>query len=96
MTARRASGRWRFCSMASHHLKISPDGTVFPCCRAPKQLMMGNVNEESIEEIWNGENYRAFRRQMFSGNYPEPCANCDVLVANPAFKKPCSTENESA
>ena len=85
-----------FCSMASHHLKISPDGTVFPCCRAPKQLMMGNVNEESIEEIWNGENYRALRRQMFSGNYPEPCANCDVLVANPAFKNPCSNESESA
>jgi radical SAM protein with 4Fe4S-binding SPASM domain len=77
----------RFCSMATYHLKIAPNGDVFPCCRAPEELTMGNVNEQTVEEIWNGERYRRFRRQMFSGDYPASCANCDVLVANPHFER---------
>lgn len=75
-----------FCSMASHYLKVHPDGNVHPCCRAPDELLMGNVKQESIEQIWNGPKYQEFRRRMFAGDYPESCRNCDVLVANPHFK----------
>ena len=41
------------------YLKV--DGTVLPCgdCR----LEMGNVNEHSLQKIWNGPAFRAFRRQ---------------------------------
>ena len=76
-----------FCSMASYYMKIEPTGEVFPCCRAPEELEMGNVHEQSIEEIWNGERYRDFRRRMFAGDYPDVCASCDVLVANPRFRE---------
>lgn len=75
-----------FCSMASHYLKVHPDGNVHPCCRAPNELKMGNVYEQSIEQIWNGPKYQEFRRRMFAGDYPEPCRTCDVLVANPHWK----------
>jgi radical SAM protein with 4Fe4S-binding SPASM domain len=47
---------------------------------------MGNVKQESIEQIWNGPKYQEFRRRMFAGDYPESCRNCDVLVANPHWK----------
>lgn len=77
-----------FCSMASHYVKIEPNGDVFPCCRAPRELRMGNVHQEPLAEIWNGANYRSFRRRMFDGDYPEPCRRCDILVANPAFSRP--------
>jgi radical SAM protein with 4Fe4S-binding SPASM domain len=76
-----------FCSMATYHLKVAPTGEVYPCCRAPKELEMGNVKEQTVEQIWNGEKYRAFRRAMFSGEYSECCKNCDVLTANPHFDK---------
>ena len=76
-----------FCAMASYYMKIEPTGEVFPCCRGPKELEMGNVLEQSVEEIWNGPKYREFRRRMFAGDYPEVCRTCDVLVANPAFKE---------
>lgn len=76
-----------FCSMAAYYLKILPNGSVFPCCRGPKELEMGNVNEQTVEEIWNGEKYRAFRRRMLAGDYPKVCSTCDILCANPAFKK---------
>jgi radical SAM protein with 4Fe4S-binding SPASM domain len=76
-----------FCSMASNYVKIEPNGAVFPCCRGPRELQMGNVNEQSLGEIWNGDKYRAFRRRMHARDYPEVCRGCDVLTANPHFDK---------
>ncbi|HEX6810859.1 MAG TPA: SPASM domain-containing protein [Planctomycetota bacterium] len=76
-----------FCSMSTHYVKIEPNGKVFPCCRGPRELEMGNVNEQSLEQIWNSEKYRTFRRRMNARDYPEVCRTCDVLVANPYFDK---------
>ncbi|GDY01593.1 radical SAM protein [Planctomycetota bacterium] len=75
-----------FCSMASHYLKVHPDGNVHPCCRAPDELLMGNVKDQSIEQIWNGPKYQEFRRRMFAGEYTQSCRSCDVLTANPHWK----------
>ncbi|MBL8724808.1 MAG: SPASM domain-containing protein [Planctomycetes bacterium] len=77
----------QFCSMSTSYVKIEPDGRVFPCCRGPRELEMGNVHEQSLEQIWNGPKYREFRRRMFAQDYPEVCRTCDVLVANPHFDK---------
>lgn len=76
-----------FCSMAASYSKIEPNGKVFPCCRGPKELEMGNVNEQTFEQIWNGEKYRDFRRRMNARDYPEVCRTCDVLVANPHYEQ---------
>lgn len=76
-----------FCSMASNYVKIEPNGKVFPCCRGPRELEMGNVNEQSLGAIWNSERYREFRRRMHARDYPEVCRTCDVLTANPHFDK---------
>ena len=75
-----------FCYMASMHMKIKPDGDVYPCCVGPEELKMGNVKEQTVDEIWNGERYRAFRRRMFNRDYPDACAGCNQLVANPEFQ----------
>ncbi|MEQ8768102.1 MAG: aminotransferase class III-fold pyridoxal phosphate-dependent enzyme [Planctomycetota bacterium] len=75
------------CSMSTYYMKIMPGGAVFPCCRAPAELEMGNVHESSALEIWNGERYRKFRRRMQSGDYPEFCKTCHVLTDNPAFEE---------
>lgn len=76
-----------FCYMGATYMKIEPNGDVFPCCRGPKELLMGNTKEQSVEEIWNGERYREFRRRMNAGDYAEVCRTCDHLIANPHFKK---------
>lgn len=81
-----------FCSMATHYAKIEPNGKVFPCCRGPQELEMGNVNEQSFEQIWNGDKYREFRRRMHARDYPEVCRTCDVLVANPHFDRKSLTQ----
>src|SRR5262249_52204688 len=76
-----------FCNMAAYYFKASPNGDVFPCCRAPSELKMGNINKQSVEEIWNGPRYREFRRNMFAGHYAESCKDCYVLVGNPHYQK---------
>lgn len=77
-----------FCGMAMNYVKITPDGKVYPCCRGPEELEMGNVLEQSFDEVWNGEKYQEFRRQMFTGEYAKVCAECLVLTGNPAFRAP--------
>ena len=89
-----------FCSMASNYVKIEPNGEVYPCCRGPRELLMGNVHESSMDEIWNGEKYREFRRRMNAKDYPDVCRSCDVLIANPHFdkgwlKQPAAQRNDS-
>ncbi len=74
-----------FCAMSAYYMKILPNGDVFPCCRGPEELKMGNTNEASIETIWNGPAYRTFRGRMRDRDYPEVCRTCSVLVGNPAF-----------
>ena len=68
-------------------VQVNPDGKVFPCCRGPDELNMGDARTQTFEEIWNGEKYQRFRQQMFDGDYPKPCTDCYVLVGNPWFQR---------
>lgn len=58
---------------------ITALGDVLPCCffSAMKNLSMGNLNQMSFTEIWNGSNYKKFRSQLRRGISPyEVCAEC--------------------
>jgi len=74
-----------FCPMAMNYLKVTPDGAVYPCCRGPEELEMGNVLEQTFEEVWNGPEYQEFRRRMYAGDYPEVCRTCVVLTGPSHF-----------
>jgi len=50
------------------------DGTVAPCVITGRVL--GNLNKNKAEEIWNGEMYQKFRRRMKSENKPYECIHC--------------------
>ena len=53
------------CPWIYYSLAIHVNGDVVPCCRDPKgQEVMGNILRQSLDEIWNGEKYRAFRRRI--------------------------------
>lgn len=68
-----------FCPMVAGYFKVEPDGRAYPCCRAPKELELGNVLEEGFEAVWNGEPMQRLRARMFARDYPEPCVGCAVL-----------------
>ena len=48
------------CYAGWFHTRVQVDGTVLPCSTG--MLPMGNIGQQSLEEIWNGPEYRAFRR----------------------------------
>lgn len=71
-------GSKAFCMMPFVHLFVSQFGTVVPCCLTPwhKEQALGNINEQSIEEIWNGAPMRAFRRKMLRDQKDDRCQQC--------------------
>ena len=52
------------CYMGWGHTRIRVDGTVTPC--GPCNIPMGNLRENSFQEIWEGSAYRTFRRQSMT------------------------------
>jgi radical SAM protein with 4Fe4S-binding SPASM domain len=62
------------CGQPFSQIYIERTGVVRPCCIGSHNL--GNLMEQSVEEIWNGPAYQELRRQMLEGIVPEPCAKC--------------------
>lgn len=62
------------------HLHVSQNGNVIPCCQAPphKVHRFGNVNEQSISEIWKGEAIDTFRKKMLNGEKDHRCKQCYI------------------
>lgn len=60
-----------FCSKPWTSFEVEHDGTVMPCCMA--KVACGNVLQNGIAEIWNGERFQEFRRKMASGQWQETC-----------------------
>jgi MoaA/NifB/PqqE/SkfB family radical SAM enzyme len=48
-------------------LEVGDAGEVTPCCSPWFKGNLGNINEQSMQEIWNGERYRALRAAMYEG-----------------------------
>ncbi len=48
------------CYIGWFHCRIRVDGTIFAC--ATCDMCLGNLNENSFQDIWNGPAYKAFRR----------------------------------
>ena len=46
----------------SHFEVNNPNGDVTMCCN--NNTVLGNVNEGTIDEIWNGEGFQAARARM--------------------------------
>ncbi len=63
-----------FCVLPWIHLHVSQNGRVSPCCNNNRYL--GNVQEQSINDIWKGEKFEMLRAQ-FATNIPDKrCAHC--------------------
>jgi MoaA/NifB/PqqE/SkfB family radical SAM enzyme len=75
---------WRGCYRPWALMYITANGNALPCCIAPftvtphRELILGNVFESSISEVWRGERYTAWRQAMLRGAPPTPCAGCGV------------------
>jgi len=64
------------CYIGWLHSQITVDGTVVPCGACP--IPLGNLEDSSFEEIWNGPGYRAFRaRSLGAQGWALQQEDCD-------------------
>ena len=75
---------WSACRRPWTLAYVTVHGNVLPCCIAPwitghyDGIVLGNLYRQSIEEIWWGSRYEAFRRDIQTDAPPEPCVGCGV------------------
>ena len=73
---------WSGCTRPWRSTYVTANGNVLPCCFAPfttkdyAGVILGNVHERPMSEIWNGSEYEAFRRAHASDDPPECCRGC--------------------
>ena len=57
-----------YCSFPFEYIRIFPNGEVFFCWWT-SDYIIGNIFENSIEEMWRGEKAQAFRKTILDGSY---------------------------
>ena len=78
------------CSQLLTRLTVYDDGRVFPCCSDyDDELPLGDINNQTLQEIWNSDELNHIRKKHFEGKFYElsACAKCDyALQADGEFK----------
>ena len=66
------------CWKMMHSNVVTWDGKVVPCCfDKDARHVMGDLKHSSMKEIWESNNYRAFRQELMkSRKNIDICANC--------------------
>ena len=65
-------------SFAKPLITVNGDLKLCDCRDALDELVVGNVFEQTIEEIWNGENIKNMRNRFYSDKtMPNVCSKCE-------------------
>lgn len=77
------------CLLPFNQLSIRANGKVSLCSiDALCQIEMGDLNNNSIIEIWNSPQYKSVREALLKGREQLfPCKNCDMLFTTIPFEK---------
>jgi len=75
---------WSKCYRPLTLMYVTANGNVLPCCISPfatvdyDSIILGNVFENALEEIWTGSQYKNFRQQHQTATPPKSCRGCGV------------------
>jgi radical SAM protein with 4Fe4S-binding SPASM domain len=62
-------------------MTILRDGTVVPCCfDFFKSYPLGNITNQTVDEIWNGNEMQNLRSSMFDNTFPTVNKLCDGCI----------------
>ncbi len=73
------------CPMPFAGFDIETNGTVKPCCIYEGSI--GNVNDESIDDIWHGDKLQKIRQDLESGVRIPGCRQCWIEEASTGHSK---------
>ena len=65
-----------FCIIPWIYMRVAANGNVQPCCVADHSIPVGNINDNSFEEIYNSEKMKELRRDMLAGRQNGICKLC--------------------
>jgi radical SAM protein with 4Fe4S-binding SPASM domain len=75
---------WRLCRRPWTVMYFTANGRALPCCIAPfsqrgyENYTLGNATQQTLQQIWNGAAYQAFREALLSEEPPTACASCGL------------------
>ena len=76
----------KVCSFPFYQMIISADGLVVSCCTDwSRKNIAGDLNKNTLREIWNGETLNKFRLMLLrlERSKLEACKNCTFMLTNP-------------
>ena len=71
------------CVLPFIQMVIRPDGKVSRCCQdVYGGDTLGDLNEMSVKDVWNGKEYTELRNKMLNGRKNNFCRACDIYGMN--------------
>ena len=61
------------CHQPFYFMEITTSGEVYTCCPGWIKFPIGNIKNNTIAEIWNGNRARYIRRKIYSGEWEKIC-----------------------
>ena len=81
----------QYCEYPWTSSTIMAEGNVVPCTQiSNNEIVLGNLNENSLEDIWNGKKYQKLRNMHITGKFPKghKCSEkCDQVKLFEYLKK---------
>lgn len=74
-----------FCMMPWVHMHAFADGRVYPCCFGDYHQPLGNLRNNTMEEVWNNEQYQTLRKNMLNEKPTSACKKCYEQERNGIF-----------
>ena len=75
----RTVGNTGICDWLVESPYINLQGQVGICC-INQMAIMGNLTDDSFDNIWNGVAYQDIRGRFYNGEIPDICLGCDFLL----------------
>jgi radical SAM protein with 4Fe4S-binding SPASM domain len=79
---------YHVCPYPWTHLRVASNGDIVACCRdLQHKTVLGNLERESVAEIWNGRLMQDLRRALLDGEPQKAaaCADCDLPYDSAKF-----------
>ena len=66
------------CPQPFYFMQINPDGNIIPCCSMETPVILGNLKNDKLKDIWLGDKFKIFRKiQLLKEKNKFPvCKNC--------------------
>jgi radical SAM protein with 4Fe4S-binding SPASM domain len=75
---------WSLCRRPWSLMYFTANGRALPCCIAPfsqrgyEHYTLGDATQQTLQEIWNGPAYQAFRQSLKSDHPADACKSCGL------------------